>query len=225
MVESIGAAAGAELSKSEQSRQKLADDMDHFMNLLVTQLKNQDPLEPMDPNEFTSQLVQFASVEQQIQGNANMEKLVELQQQTQLATVVGYVDKTVEAKGDALILEDGSATSSYTLDQSAKKTVINVLDPSGKSVFTTTGETGAGRHNFTWNGLNNQGYAEDPGVYTVVVSPIDQDGIALDVEQTFKGRVTGVSMDGGEAYLHFDDAAVSMDDLVSVESSDKLTVN
>ena len=75
-------------TKAGQSQQKLQDDLNQFLNLLVAQLQNQDPLEPLDANEFTAQLVQFASVEQQIQQNANLEELITMQQNTQAASMV-----------------------------------------------------------------------------------------------------------------------------------------
>src|SRR3989338_691013 len=86
-------------SQAAQSDAKLKDDLNKFLNLLVTQLKHQDPLDPMDATEFTSQLVQFASVEQQIHQNANLEKLIALQQGSQISSLVNYIGMNVEATG------------------------------------------------------------------------------------------------------------------------------
>src|SRR5512134_982091 len=92
-------------SQSAASGEKLQEDLNRFLNLLVTQLQNQDPLDPMDANEFTSQLVQFASVEQQIYQNANLEKLLNVTENGQVAAMVDYLGAIAETSGNAFPLE------------------------------------------------------------------------------------------------------------------------
>lgn len=227
MVDSVASAAAAATgtSKSSQSAQKLSSDMDYFMNLLVTQLKNQDPLDPMDPNEFTNQLVQFSGVEQQIQGNANLEKLITLQQANNVSAVVGYIDKTVEVTGGALVLENGYSAGSYTLEQDTAKTLINIKDSKGNTVFSTTAETSAGRHNFTWDGINNQGYTSPDGTYKLTVSALDDKGLPLPVTQTTAGRVNGVTMQDGEVFLYIGDSTVNADNIIAIGSSGNSAAN
>jgi len=219
MVDPAAAAGAADLSKSETSKQKLAEDLDQFMNLLVTQLKHQDPLDPMDPNEFTSQLVQFASVEQQIQANANLEDMLELQQTSLLGTVVGYIGKQVEVLGNKMPLENGSANAHYELSAKADSTSITIIDQSGKSVFFTTGETNAGRHAFEWNGKDTLGFDQDDGIYTITVTALDKDGEAIDIAHTVTGTVTGVSNDDGTAVLSLGEADYDVDDVLAVRDT------
>ena len=99
----------ADGTQSANSEAQLEEDLNRFLNLLVTQLKNQDPLDPMDSSEFTSQLVQFASVEQQIFQNSNLETLVELQQTNQISSMVDFIDKVVEVDGTSFPLENSAA--------------------------------------------------------------------------------------------------------------------
>lgn len=221
MVDSVTSAASDALgtSKAAQSQQKLGQDMDYFMNLLVTQLKNQDPLDPMDPNEFTNQLVQFSAVEQQIQGNANLEKLIALQKANNVSAVVGYIDKTVEVSGNSLVLENGHSAGSYTLEGDSAKTLINIKDSKGNTVFSTTAETTAGRHNFTWDGINNQGYTSPDGTYKLTVSALDSTGLPLPVTQTTAGRVNGVTMQGGDVYLYIGNSTVSANNIIAIGSN------
>lgn len=218
MVDSITSAANAAATQSEQSSAKLADDMDQFMNLLVTQLQNQDPLEPMDPNQFTEQLVQFATVEQQIQGNQHLESLLALQEETQISTSAGYVDKVIEANGDKLVLESGKSKATYTLNEDATKVTLNILNADGDSVFVASGDNESGPHLVGWDGLNKQGFAEPDGVYTLVVSALDADGSPLDVSQTMTGRVTGMTVGDEGPILNLSGHAVPLDDLIGVES-------
>ena len=107
-------------SKAEQSANTLAGDLDSFLLLLTTQLQNQDPLSPLEPTEFTGQLVQFASVEQQIATNSTMEDLLAVQNASLAASVVGFIGTTVEATGSTLPLQEGEANFSYTLASNTK---------------------------------------------------------------------------------------------------------
>lgn len=217
MVDTTAAVSGAaDLSKSQNSKQKLAEDLNQFMNLLVTQLQHQDPLDPMDPNEFTSQLVQFASVEQQIQSNANLEDMLKLQQTSLLGTVVGYIGKQVEVSGNHMPLENGAATAHYEISANADTTTITVTDSSGKPVYFTEGETDAGRHAFSWDGKDSLGFQLDDGIYTITVSSLDGAEEAIDVAHTVTGTVTGVSNDNGAAVVSLGEADYSVDNVLAV---------
>ncbi|MGB1540522.1 MAG: flagellar hook assembly protein FlgD, partial [Rickettsiales bacterium] len=103
MVDAVSAAAGVvdANSKANQARSKLSGDFDTFLLLLTTQLQNQDPIEPLDTNEFTAQLVQFANVEQAIDTNSNLETMISMQQGTQINNAVNYIGNFVEAKGNS----------------------------------------------------------------------------------------------------------------------------
>ncbi len=216
MLDDIQSSTAGALTKSETSQQKLAKDLDQFLNLLVTQLKHQDPLDPMDPNEFTSQLVQFASVEQQIQSNANLERMLELQQTSLLGTVVDYIGKQVEVEGNKMPLENGHARADYQLLSKAEKTTVSVTNSKGQVVFFTGGETSPGKHSFEWDGQNNFGFPVPDGVYTIKVAALDSDGDPVKVSQTVTGTVTGVSIDKGIATLSVGETDYNVDDVISV---------
>ena len=188
-------------SVAAQSDAKLKDDLNKFLNLLVTQLKHQDPLDPMDATEFTSQLVQFASVEQQIQQNANLEKLISLQQGSQISSLVGYIGMNVETTGQKMPLESGAAKFTYTLQGNASKGTINIVNDKGMTVFATDSNLTAGKHGSIWDGRDTNGVLQPDGDYTVVVSTQDRDGKLLPVEYTVFGRVTGASAESGKVSL------------------------
>ena len=135
-------------TKSATSQVKLQDELNRFLNLLVTQLKHQDPLDPLDTNEFTAQLVQFAGVEQQIQQNANLEKLLNLQETSQVAAMVNFIGTTVEVTGDTVPLENGHAEFTYALGVNATQVTVTIMNSSGLTVFVGEGETGTGKHAF-----------------------------------------------------------------------------
>lgn len=204
-------------SVAAKSDAKLKDDLNKFLNLLVTQLKHQDPLDPMDATEFTSQLVQFASVEQQIQQNANLEKLIALQQGSQISSLVNYIGMKVEATGQKVPLENGSAQFTYTMPSNVAKGDINIVNSKGASVFAPDATTTAGKHGFTWDGRDKNGVLQPDGDYTVVVTAQDRDGKILPVEYTVLGRVTGASAEGGKVSLFMgQNILVPLDQIKSV---------
>lgn len=206
-------------SDAVASEAQLQEDLNRFLNLLVAQLKNQDPLDPLDSNEFTSQLVQFASVEQQIKQNANLEKLLNLQETSQVSTMVQFIGNTVEATGNTVPLENGRAEFTYTLDTNASDVTISIRNSAGLTVFTADGETGAGKHGFVWDGTDTIGNAQPDGAYTVTIGALDARGNLLSVDQTVFGRVTGGGVDNGMVSLFMGDVVVSMDDVHLVKES------
>jgi len=204
-------------TKAGQDQKKLKDDLNQFLKLLVSQLQNQDPLDPMDASEFTNQLVQFSSVEQQIQGNANLEKLITAQNNTQAATMVNYLDTVVEAKGKEFYMLNHQAVATYTLPAGVASNDITVQDSSGKTMFTVKGETAVGLHRIGWDGSTNDGTTAPDGAYTLVVSAKDQDGNLMDVEQTVFGYVTSTGVKDGNVTLTMGDVETDMTNVISVE--------
>jgi len=210
---SSNAAAG---TKSADAEAKLEEDLNRFLNLLVTQLKNQDPLDPMDSNEFTSQLVQFASVEQQIFANANLEELVSLQQMGQISSLVDFIDRTVEVVGTKFPLENGKAKFTYTMPEGAKSASIIIRDQAGITVYEQDANLEQGQHTFEWDGTDKNGKLVDDGTYTAVVTGLNYDSEILEVGQTVFGRITGVGSENGSPTIFLGDLEVPQGYIISV---------
>lgn len=204
-------------TKSGQAQEKMEDDLNQFLNLLVTQLQNQDPLEPLDANEFTAQLVQFASVEQQIYQNSNIEKLVAMQETGQAASMVSYIGHRIEAKTTDLPLMGGLASGTYEHDADVYEATITIQNSLGETVFSGPGKTEAGRHGYNWDGLANNGTQQPDGEYSVTVTAKTREGELLDVSQTAFGQVTSASAENGKVTLSMMGVEVSMEDVLSVQ--------
>ncbi|MEG3618313.1 flagellar hook capping FlgD N-terminal domain-containing protein [Magnetovibrio sp. PR-2] len=204
-------------TQAGQSKQKLQEDLNQFLNLLVAQLQNQDPLEPLDANEFTAQLVQFASVEQQIQQNSNLEQLLAVNENAQAATMVNYLGTVVEVSGSEFQLLNGQAMMTYTLPAGVKDTTLTIVDASGKSVFSTEGQTDTGMHQVGWDGTNNDAEQLDDGAYKLIVSAKDADGNLMDVSQTVFGYVTATGISDGDVTVSMGDVETDMTNIISVE--------
>ncbi|WP_417783167.1 flagellar hook assembly protein FlgD [Terasakiella pusilla] len=218
-VTGIGGSSAAGATRADNDRQKLADDLDDFMTLLTTQLQHQDPLDPMDANEFTTQLVQFASVEQQIQQNANLEYLLNAQENSQLASVASYVGRMVEAETNQVQVYNGEAEFNYILHEDAVSTLINIVDDNGRTVFSAEGNIGQGKHGVIWDGTDLSGQRLPDGIYKLTVSALDADGAPVDVTTTAVGKVTGVSYAGTEPELMLTNQAIKLDKVISIQET------
>jgi flagellar basal-body rod modification protein FlgD len=206
-------------STSGTAKAKLDQDLNQFLNLLVTQLKNQDPLDPMDANEFTSQLVQFASVEQQIYQNANLEKLVNISQVSQVAGMTDFIGNTVEAVGSSFHLENDNAEFSYQFDTKPRTATISIINSSGLTVYSTDAVLETDKQSFVWDGKNKSGTAQPDGSYAAIVSATDGDGNIMDVSQTVFGRVTGAGAKDGVVSLYMNDVITPLDTVLAVKET------
>jgi flagellar basal-body rod modification protein FlgD len=198
----------------------LAETFDTFLALLTTQLKNQDPLDPMKSSEFTSQLVQFAGVEQSINTNKKLDQLVQLQTSSQLNSAVSFIGKTVEVVSDLLLLKDGAAKISYGLDHNAKQTIISIVSEGGRTVRTVQGETDAGRHEFEWDGRDANGAEVPDGVYGFSVVATDEDEQTIDTVAASFGRVTGVEVVDNAPRLNIGELGVPFDAVFAVRENE-----
>src|SRR5580704_13885450 len=134
----------------------LAGNFNDFLKLLTTQLQHQDPTSPLDPNQFTQELVQYASVEQQINTNTSLSTMISLQQTQEAASALSFVGSTVAVSGATAQLANGQATWNYSVNQPATAQ-ISITNSSGQVVYTTTQTVQPGAQTFTWNGMNSQG--------------------------------------------------------------------
>jgi len=188
-------------SNSAQAAAKLDDDLNKFLTLLVTQLQNQDPLDPMDATEFTSQLVQFASVEQQIYQNTNLEKMLNLQETSQISAMVDFIGNKVEFLGQKMPLENSAAEFSYVLPLGVKEANVNISNSEGINVFFAEAETTEGKHTINWDGIDKNSQQSPDGYYTVLVSAKDASGNLMEVEHLVTGKVSGAGVDDGVGKL------------------------
>lgn len=195
---------------TNSASQQLSADMNTFLQLLTTQLQYQDPLDPMDTAEFTNQLVQYSSVEQAIQTNSKLDTLLQLNVSNLGAQAVSYIGKTVQVLGDVMPLENGKAKAAYTLDKDVQSVTITVKDMSGNVVYSETGETSSGTHEFTWDGKDSNGNQLPDGAYQIVVGTKVASGeTSANVTTTVFGRVTGIASDSSNVYVGLGDAVTA----------------
>jgi flagellar basal-body rod modification protein FlgD len=210
-VTSAAATSAASTSNAASAQNQLSSNFDTFLTLLTTQLQNQDPLSPMDSNQFTQQLVQFSQVEQQIDSNKNLESLISLSKTQSATNAVSYLGKTITVTDGTAALENGSsATWAYSLPGDAQTTKLMVTDSSGHAVYTATGETTSGLHAFSWDGKTSAGNTAPPGTYKLTVSATAADGTSLTSDIASQGVVSEVDLSGTEPNLMIGPLAVPL---------------
>ena len=209
-------ALDASKTKTTNSSNKLAKDLDSFLNLLTAQLKNQDPLSPMDSTQFTNQLTQFAQVEQQIGINSNLTSLIGLSQQSIVSNAVNYIGKSIEGESNQVPLQNGQLKAAYGLTAEAKSVSVVVRDDTGNIVFSKVGQTTQGVHEFTWDGKDSNGTQLKDGTYSLSITSVGGDDKPVDNYVTAFGKVTGVTTINGATVLLLDKVGVPVDKVLSI---------
>ncbi len=194
-------AASSSASGSSTSAAGLASNFTQFLTLLTTQLKNQNPLDPMDTNQFTQQLVQFAGVEQQLKTNDRLDNILSASQSASNASATSYIGKSVTTDGLASQLSQGQASWNLTPARDATKAVITITDSKGNVVATQTTALKSGSQSFNWNGKNSAGLSAPDGTYSIKVAASDATGAAVSVDTSVVGTVTEVDLTGSTPML------------------------
>jgi flagellar basal-body rod modification protein FlgD len=196
------------------------DNFNTFLTMLTTQLKNQDPLSPLDGNQFTEQLVQFSQVEQSIKGNDSLSKLVAMQSTNQMISATPLVGRQVEYSGDTTALAGGQAQWSYTMPSSVVSGKLTITDSDGNVVYSTDANPTAGKHAFAWDGTNVLGTPVPDGAYTLTVTANKSDNTLAAATVTTVGKVGAVFLKDGAAQLDMGSGiSIGLDKVASVGSS------
>lgn len=191
----ITAAAASPLTTPSASS-ALTKNFDTFLTLLTTQLRNQDPLNPLDTEKFTEQLVQFSSVEESIKTNAHLETLIALQAGVRRTEALSLVGATAAIETDVAALEGGAATWTYSLAEPAANIEFIVTDAAGAPVAALTGDPG-GDHDLFWNGRMANGAAAPDGVYRLTATATNAAGEPVAIAISAKHRITGAAFEDG----------------------------
>jgi flagellar basal-body rod modification protein FlgD len=182
-------------------------DSDAFMQLLITEIQYQNPLDPLDSTEYVTQLAELAELEQLTIIAEGMDGIQETVDEMGVTSAISYLGTSVLADGSELTLSDGQAsTVSVTLEDDAAEVTINILDSSGNVVATEIlGESEAGTYSYTWDGTDVDGNDMDDGTYSVEVTALDENGGDVDTSTTVSGEVIAVSETSSGIVLTLED--------------------
>lgn len=198
------------------SRQTIAQNFDTFLSILTTQLRNQNPLDPLDTNQFTQQLVQFTGVEQQLKTNDFLEALLLNTQSTARSDAVSYIGKEVSASGKTAELKDGGAYWTYNAAANVANATVTIKNAAGSVVYVEQGSLNAGSGAFLWDGKGSDNSMQPDGVYTIEIKGTNLNGNTVTVTTQSVGIVTAVDFSGSEPMLTVGKNKIALKDVTNV---------
>jgi flagellar basal-body rod modification protein FlgD len=213
---SVGTAGASANASSLLGQQEIASNFQEFLQLLTTQLKNQDPLSPLDTNQFTQQLVAFASVEQQLKTNTDLDKLVTLNKTSQATAALGFVGSQVTADGSTTQLKNGVAVWNITSPRPAAASV-SIVDQNGNTVWTGQQTLDTGTQSYSWNGRTSTGAIAPDGLYTTQITAQDAAAQSVAVSTQYTGTVTGVDLSGSQPLLQVGSSYLTVSQIRSIQ--------
>jgi flagellar basal-body rod modification protein FlgD len=193
----------------------LANNFQTFLTLLTTQLQNQNPLEPLDSNQFTQQLVQFAGVEQQMKMNTQMASLISIEQAAQSTAAMAYLGSTATVDGSTTKLASGKASWTFNSEKPANAT-ISISDSTGNLAYSGSFTLNAGQQNFTWDGKGNNGQQWPEGSYKMTITAKDTSGNPTAVSTVVTGTVDSVDLSKTPPTLSINGGDYTTDKIKSV---------
>jgi flagellar basal-body rod modification protein FlgD len=213
--------SGTAASTSSSSTQTDSMDKDAFLKIFLAQMQNQDPLNPMDGADFTSQLAQFSSLEQLYNVNTNLQSMQTSAGDSTRYQAMDFCGKEVTAKSDQLALDqDGSAKGAFQLQSQAGCTV-QVMDSSGNVIRSIPlGVLAAGRQTFSWDGLDASGNRGASGTYSFSVNAVDEAGYPVLADTMVTGKVTRINLEGGSPILYVGDIPVDLNEVLDINTSE-----
>lgn len=189
-----------------------------FLQLLTAQLKSQSPLEPLDANQFTQQLVQFSTVEQAIRSNDRLDQLINLQVSNQATALIGLIGAKITAEGSTTTLSGGKAAWNYNAGAAGTATVT-IRNADGSLVYSEKIDVAKGDGTFEWNGKTSDGKTAPDGSYSITIDAKDGDGNQIDVSTVISGTVDGIDFTGTVPALKIGKISVPVTALRSVTHS------
>jgi flagellar basal-body rod modification protein FlgD len=197
-------------------KDSLSDSYTTFLSLLTTQLKNQDPVSPLDTNSFTQQLVQMTGVQQQLLSNELLQTLVE-QKDNSGYDAVSLIGRNATVPGASSQLADGKAAWQYELPSKAAAATLKITDAKGAVVWEGPApDLAQGRHAFDWNGKDAAGKTLPDGAYTLSVTAKDSADAAVLAKLYSTGKVTGVESSNGSTVVTVGGVKTPLSSIIAV---------
>lgn len=194
-------------------------DKDDFLTLLVAQLTNQDPLNPMEDTDMTSQLAEFSSLEQLTNLNDTATSILDTMSTGQLVDSSNFIGQWIYAEGYTITkADDEISTINYSLGEAVADVTVYVYDSDGDIVRTDVlGSKEADDYTYQWDGKDDDGNTLDDGLYSVGILGEDADGESVMVQTQVSGEVVGVTTVSGTQYLQLADGRyVSLDNVYQI---------
>ena len=188
---------------------------DAFMTMLIAELKNQDPLNPMEGKDFAAQLAQFSSLQQLSNLNTTMSNIPSYLQAFSNAQMAGIIGKEATAAGDTVTVSGSATNIFFSLPADIAGGTLKIYNSAGSQVGSEDlGKLKSGINSITWDTGS-----VSPGSYTYELTAIDKNGNPVNAEKLISGTVTGVTFKGDTAYLTINGQEVAFSNIMSINES------
>ncbi len=187
-----------------------------FMTLLVAQIQNQDPMSPMDNQQFTSQITQFTMLGEMEKTNRNLEESLIMAQAINNTAMLGLVGKNVTVEGDQVQLTDGVVTGNMIVAELPGTVFVEVKDSTGTVVASYTKSVTAGLSEIDWNGLDNNEEVLPDGEYTIDVKLTSTHGADIPFKTLMTGAVDGLRYENNQAVVIVGDTEYFVSEIYKV---------
>ncbi|MEI2383588.1 flagellar hook capping FlgD N-terminal domain-containing protein [Breoghania sp. JC706] len=214
-----GSSSASGTSTPSSGTNALTANYEMFLTLLTTQLQVQDPLDPMKAQEFTNQLVQYSSVEQQVKMNASMDTLISKVNISNATNLVNYIGKQITATGEQSVLTDGFATWKFDAAAAADDVEVTISNSQGAVLYTDKIDVAKGAGAYVWDGRTTSGVTAPDGAYSISFTAKDAKGAKVEVTTESTGVVDGIDFSGSDLVLKMGDVSVPLTTVTSVSGS------
>jgi flagellar basal-body rod modification protein FlgD len=209
--------SAADAASASKAQDKIAEQKNMFLTLLVKQLQYQDPLNPLENTEFTAQLAQFSQLESLSEMSRNIETMTKYQNSMNSMASASFIGKHVNATGNIINYNGKESTIDFNVEDNAAKVTVSIYNSEGTTVRTIdVANVKQGDVSCLWDGKNNNGETLSPGTYYFGVSATGFSGAAVNTHTYANGTVTGVTFDNGSIYLQVGDKEVSLADVSKI---------
>lgn len=221
VVSGSGATSTSATDKATDNAEQLRT---QFLNILLTQMQNQNPLDPMDTKEFTGQLAQFSSLEQQINTNSKLDSLLTSMQSNAATSAFGYIGQTAELNSKLSVVEDGGVNWNYAINSAASKVNIKITDSTGKVLYSKD-DTNIPSGTYSLKALvaDLSDKVPDGTVLGLTVTASDETGAAVRTDISTVVKVDGVESSANGIDLRSGGLLFSLDDVLRFKSIPKTT--
>ncbi|HKU05150.1 MAG TPA: flagellar hook capping FlgD N-terminal domain-containing protein [Bradyrhizobium sp.] len=205
---------GSSNNSASNNTASIASNFQTFLTLLTTQLQHQNPLDPLDTNQFTAQLVQFAGIEQQMKQNEQLASLISIEKSAQSTQALVYVGNTVAVDGSKAQF-DGSATWNLKAPKDTNAT-ITITNSAGQTVYSGSYSLQQGNASFVWDGKGNDGVQYPKGTYTLTATGKDSSGNNVAISTEVQGVVDSVDLTASPPLLSIGGTTYTTDQIKRV---------
>lgn len=217
MLTGIGAITGYEDTTATKAASEDKLGRDSFLKMFIAQMNNQDPLNPMDISQMSSQLAQYSSLEQLLNINSNLESIEGVQNSSNRYQSIDMIGKEVLADSSTLVLDNGNAAKGLFYLGEAADCTIHILDENGVSIREIDlGALEPGNNEFEWDGFDNNKKLYKSGQFSYEVTAVNNNDDQISVEKTIKGIVTGINLSDEEPIIYVNSTPLTMSQILNV---------